>query len=64
MEEQGILIRKGIAGTPGGIRTPDLLLRRSRALTHSTHNFFSFHSFTPFRGFCFRSKRIPFRVNK
>jgi hypothetical protein len=28
MEEQEMLILKGIVGTPGGIRTPDLLLRR------------------------------------
>ena len=28
MEEDAILILNGIAGTPGGIRTPDLLLRR------------------------------------
>jgi hypothetical protein len=49
-------------GTPGGIRTPDLLLRRRLALSHSIYYPFSSHAFTQFRGFCFRSKLIPFPV--
>jgi hypothetical protein len=49
-------------GTPGAIRTPDPLLRRSAAATHSIHFLYSFHRFTCFRGICFRFKRIPFRA--
>ena len=54
-----------LVGTPGGIRTPDLLLRRSRALTHSIHNFFSFHSFTPLQDSAFaRSVSLSRSINR
>ena len=50
-------------GTPGRIRTCDLLLRRRPPLSHSIHYPFSSHTVPRFRGICFRSKLIPFPPN-
>jgi hypothetical protein len=60
MEDRRILILNGLGGTPGVIRTPDPLLRRRAAATRSIYFPFSSRMLTRFRGFCFRSKLIPF----
>ena len=63
MGKKWILILKGLAGTPGRIRTCDLLLRRQSSPSPPFQYLSSFLTFPLFRGFCFRSQINPFPLN-
>jgi len=53
----------GDVGTPGGIRTPDLLLRRQSHPFPPFQYLTSFLCFPPNRGICSRSQVSPFSLN-